>query len=64
MVMDDLTLKGVMDPSIIWTVICMVVNGWKAFEMLFFENGGFVDYFLRFRYLGCNSWVNGLEPNM
>lgn len=37
MVMDDLTLKGVMDPSSIWTVICMLVDGNEAFEMLFSE---------------------------
>lgn len=30
MVMDDLALKGVMDPSSIWTVICMLLNGSKA----------------------------------
>ena len=27
MVMVDLTLKGAMDPSSIWTVICILVNG-------------------------------------
>lgn len=27
MVMVDLTLKGVIDPSSIWTLICMLVNG-------------------------------------
>lgn len=38
MVMDDLTLKGVIDPSSIWTVICMLVNRSKAFGMLFLES--------------------------
>ena len=37
MVIDDLTLKGVMDPSSIWTVICMLVNGIEAFGMLLSE---------------------------
>ena len=37
MVIDDLTLKGVMDPSSICTVICMLMNGNEAFEMLFSE---------------------------
>ena len=36
--MDDLTLKGVMDPSSIWTVICMLVDGSKAFGMLLLES--------------------------
>ena len=38
MVMDDLTLKGVMDPSSIWTVICMLVDGSKAYGILFLDN--------------------------
>ena len=32
MVMDDLTLKGVMDPSSIWTVICMLVKEVRPLE--------------------------------
>lgn len=35
--MDDRTLKGVTDPSSIWTVICMLVGGSKAFGLLFLE---------------------------
>ena len=31
MVMEDLTLKGAIDPSSIWTVICMLKNDIKAF---------------------------------
>ena len=41
MVMVDLTLKGAMDPSSIWTVICMLVNGVKlneAYEIAFLKN--------------------------
>ena len=38
MVMDDLTRKGVMDPSSIWTVICMLADKSKAFGMLFLQN--------------------------
>ena len=34
MVMDDLTLKGVIDPSSIWTVICMLANRNKTNEKL------------------------------
>lgn len=45
MVMDDLTLKGVMDPSSIWTVICMLVNGSKAFGMMFLADRLFADSF-------------------
>ena len=37
MVMDDLTLNGVIDPSSIWTVICILVNENEAFGMLFSE---------------------------
>ena len=41
MVMVDLTLKGAMDPSSIWTVICMFVNGVKlnkAYGIAFLKN--------------------------
>lgn len=37
MVMDDLALKGVMDPSSIWIVICILVNRRKVFGMLCLE---------------------------
>lgn len=37
MVMDDLTLKGVMDPSSIWTVICMLVKEVRLLECCFLE---------------------------
>ena len=45
MVMVDLTLKGAMDPSSIWTVICMLVNGVKlneAYRIARLENQKFV----------------------
>ena len=45
MVMVDLTLKGVMDPSSIWTVICMLVNGVsgnEAYGMSFLKNRQFL----------------------
>lgn len=45
MVMDDLTLKGVMDPSSIWTVICMSVDGSKAYGILFLGNRYFPNIF-------------------
>ena len=38
MVMDDLTLKGVTDPSSIWTVICMLKSGSMPFGLLFLES--------------------------
>ena len=46
MVMVDLTLKGAMDPSSIWTVICMLANGVKlieAYEKAFLKNQQFVN---------------------
>ena len=39
MVMDDLTLKSVMDPSSIWTVICMLLNRNKTFRKLNLDIG-------------------------
>lgn len=47
MVMDDLTLKGVTDPSSIWTVICILVNRCQAFGMLFLKSENLV-FELRF----------------
>lgn len=38
MVMDDLTLKGVIDPSSIWTVICMLASGCKTSGRVFLGN--------------------------
>lgn len=62
MVMDDLTLKGVMDPSSIWTVICMLVNGFRVFGLLFSE-GGVSGIFSRCWYSRCTSGPrDGFEP--
>ena len=46
MVMVDLTLKGAMDPSSIWTVICILVNGVnvnEAYGIAFVKNKEFVN---------------------
>ena len=65
MVIDDLALKGVIEPSSIWTVICMLANGsknvWEA-RLARYEAQG---YILRTRVrVKIPGSKNGIELDM